>query len=222
MSDPAASAVVVVTAPAAPAPPPPPVATNRLEHLANMLLEAPWTQILSVIVILGAMGGVAVMMSQTGLVPVSESESKLVSAPLVAGKDYARGLITVLFTVGTIGVALLATLTAMFIPGPEGKERFDRVKEVLSLLLGIVGTIIGFYYGTEVNKKEPSQQGGTPQVQTSPQAPGKDVVSSKLEGDKNTEKSAPAKTGETAGKAIPPGGLAPANPDSRPAAEKSK
>ena len=33
------------------------------------------------------------------------------------------------------------------------KERFDRGKEVLSLLIGIFGTIIGFYFGSATQEK---------------------------------------------------------------------
>ncbi len=62
--------------------------------------------------------------------------------------DYARGMITLLFTVGTVIIALLLTLSAIFLTGADAKERFDRGKEVLSLLIGIFGTIIGFYFGS--------------------------------------------------------------------------
>jgi hypothetical protein len=81
----------------------------------------------------------------------------------IANVDYARGMITLLFTVGTVIIALLLTLSAIFLTGSDAKERFDRGKEVLSLLIGIFGTIIGFYFGsasqgTPPNASVPVQQ----------------------------------------------------------------
>jgi hypothetical protein len=67
----------------------------------------------------------------------------------LAGSDFARGLITYLFAVGTIGTAVVLVLAAL-LGGPAVKERFDNGKEILSLLIGVFGTIIGFYYGSEV------------------------------------------------------------------------
>ena len=60
--------------------------------------------------------------------------------------DNARNLITFLVAVGTIAIAFLAILTAMVIR--EFKERFAAAKEVLTILVGILGTIVGFYFGT--------------------------------------------------------------------------
>lgn len=60
--------------------------------------------------------------------------------------DSARNLITFLVAVGTIAIAFLAILTAMVIR--EFKERFALAKEVLTILVGVLGTIVGFYFGT--------------------------------------------------------------------------
>ncbi len=80
----------------------------------------------------------------------------------IANVDYARGMITLLFAVGTVMIALLLTLSAIFLTGDDAKERFDRGKEVLSLLIGIFGTIIGFYFGSATQektvRKDPVQQ----------------------------------------------------------------
>jgi hypothetical protein len=66
----------------------------------------------------------------------------------------ARGLITYLFTVVTIGVAVALVLAALAGPEPTDStdRRFQRGKEILSLLLGVFGTIVGFYFGAETAK----------------------------------------------------------------------
>lgn len=63
---------------------------------------------------------------------------------------YARGTITLLFSLGTIGVAMIVTITGVWrvLAGQDAsaKARFDRGKDVLAILVGILGTIIGFYF----------------------------------------------------------------------------
>jgi hypothetical protein len=68
--------------------------------------------------------------------------------------DFARGLITFLFAAVTIGTAVVLGVSAL--TGEETvahERRFQRGKEVLSLLLGIFGMIVGFYFGSEVSSK---------------------------------------------------------------------
>lgn len=64
--------------------------------------------------------------------------------------EYARGLITYLFAVGTIGAVVILILAALTGSGAteERDARFDKAKEIFSLLIGIFGTIIGFYFGS--------------------------------------------------------------------------
>jgi hypothetical protein len=67
--------------------------------------------------------------------------------------EYARGLITYLFAVVTIGTAVLLIVFALTRgTDPVHQDQFDRGKEILSLLLGVFGTIVGFYFGSEVAK----------------------------------------------------------------------
>lgn len=67
----------------------------------------------------------------------------------LAKSDYARGLITYLFAIGTIGIAVVLVLSALL--GEDSiKERFARGKEVLSLLIGVFGTMVGFYFGSQI------------------------------------------------------------------------
>ncbi len=68
--------------------------------------------------------------------------------------EFARGLITYLFAVVTIGTAVVLVLSALL--GAEGEiheRRFQRGKEILALLLGVFGTIVGFYFGSAVSPK---------------------------------------------------------------------
>ena len=69
--------------------------------------------------------------------------------------SFARGLITYLFAVVTIGTAVVLVLSALL--GSE-KEKFDRGKEVLGLLLGVFGTMVGFYFASELNQSETQAQ----------------------------------------------------------------
>ena len=68
--------------------------------------------------------------------------------------EFARGLITYLFAVVTIGTAVVLVVSALTsTESPAHEKRFERGKEVLSLLLGVFGTIVGFYFGSEVTQK---------------------------------------------------------------------
>jgi uncharacterized membrane protein len=65
--------------------------------------------------------------------------------------EFARGLITYLFAVVTIGTAIVLVVSVLTSPSEASEEmekRFQRGKEVLSLLLGLFGTIVGFYFGS--------------------------------------------------------------------------
>jgi hypothetical protein len=64
-------------------------------------------------------------------------------------REYARGLITFLFAVVTIGLALILVVSALIGASDEiSEKRFQHGKEVFSLLLGVFGTIVGYYFGS--------------------------------------------------------------------------
>ncbi len=65
----------------------------------------------------------------------------------LANNDYARGLITFILALGTMLIAVVLT-TAALLGGEATKEGFVRAKEVLTVLIGVFGTILGFYFGT--------------------------------------------------------------------------
>jgi hypothetical protein len=73
----------------------------------------------------------------------------------MAKHEYARGLITYLFSVVTIGTAVVLVVYSLTsAPGDKIDERFQRGKEILSLLLGVFGAIVGFYFGSAIEGAE--------------------------------------------------------------------
>ena len=78
---------------------------------------------------------------------------------------FARGLITYLFAIVTIGTAVLLVLSALL---GTSKERFNSAKDVLGLLLGVFGTIVGFYFASELSEMESSQRLTVSSVLASP------------------------------------------------------
>lgn len=65
--------------------------------------------------------------------------------------EIARGLITFLVVVAAISIALI--IAVYVLASNEStvqiKERFTFAKDVLTILIGILGTVLGFYYGTK-------------------------------------------------------------------------
>lgn len=86
-----------------------------------------------------------------------------VISPL-ADTEYARGLITFLVAFAAILIAVVLTLyTVLGSNDPEQEQRFNRGKEVLTIFIGILGTIVGFYYGST-----PPAQGNVQALNTNP------------------------------------------------------
>jgi hypothetical protein len=67
---------------------------------------------------------------------------------LMAKVDQARGLITFLFAFATIAIMLLVAITTFWMNKDEVQLRFDKAKDLLTILIGVMGTILGFYFGT--------------------------------------------------------------------------
>ena len=67
----------------------------------------------------------------------------------LADPQIARGLITFLIAITTVGIAVILTIsTILGRDGDADDKRFDRGKQVLSTLIGVLGTIVGFYFGS--------------------------------------------------------------------------
>ncbi len=75
-----------------------------------------------------------------------QSESSLLRE--LANLDQARGLITFLVAVTTVGIALILTVFIVVTNDAGAKDKFIQGKEVLTGLIGVLGTIVGFYFGS--------------------------------------------------------------------------
>lgn len=63
-----------------------------------------------------------------------------------ADTSYARGVITFVISLSTIAVAFVLVYQAFFATEPQD-DRFRRGREVFTGLMGVLGTIVGFYFG---------------------------------------------------------------------------
>ena len=59
----------------------------------------------------------------------------------------ARGMITFVVAVVTVAIALILVTAAFLSGGREIDKRFAFGKEVFTILIGVLGTVMGFYYG---------------------------------------------------------------------------
>ncbi len=74
-------------------------------------------------------------------------------APL-ANTEYARGLITFLVALVTVAIALIMTFYSVLSTVDKHNEmRFNNAKEILTILIGVLGTVIGFYFGSATDKQ---------------------------------------------------------------------
>jgi hypothetical protein len=105
--------------------------------------------------VLGLAGGAAVfIIVLVGLVVLGNGiygSQSLVEK--LAKVENARGLITYILAVGTMAIALVLVMAAL-LGGEQSAENFGRGKEVLTILIGVFGTILGFYYGSESSQRK--------------------------------------------------------------------
>ena len=108
-----------------------------------------------------------------GLIVYAITQNDQAFLSSLADKERARGLITFLIAITVVGVAMILSISSLILAsGDEGDKRFDRGKQVLSVLIGVLGTIVGFYFGAETKPKESNP---TEQIQ-----PSLHIVTSKL------------------------------------------
>ena len=99
--------------------------------------------------IFGLLGGIFVYFLMQGVL----GDKKILNE--LADIEKARGLITFLIAVCTVAIALILSISVIISRGTKAPQRFTQGKEILTLLIGVLGTIVGFYFGTS--------QKGTPQ-----------------------------------------------------------
>lgn len=67
--------------------------------------------------------------------------------------EAARGLITYVVAVVTVAIGLILVMSAAFLSGSKDMEkRFAFGKDVFTILVGVLGTVMGFYYGQSAAK----------------------------------------------------------------------
>ncbi|MBS0266697.1 MAG: hypothetical protein JSS02_32515, partial [Planctomycetes bacterium] len=65
----------------------------------------------------------------------------------LANVSIARGLITFVITIVSIAFGLIVILSAVVLDPPDLEEHFRAGKDVLTIFVGILGTIVGYYFG---------------------------------------------------------------------------
>ena len=66
----------------------------------------------------------------------------------LSNKEAARGMITYVVSVVTVAIGLILVMSAAFLSGSKDLEkRFAFGKDVFTVLVGVLGTVMGFYYG---------------------------------------------------------------------------
>ena len=68
--------------------------------------------------------------------------------PELGQVEIARGLITFLFAFALISIVVLVAIAVFWMEAEEIELRYSKVKDLLAILVGIFGTIMGFYFAT--------------------------------------------------------------------------
>jgi hypothetical protein len=79
---------------------------------------------------------------------------------LISKADQARGLITFLFSFTTIALFILIAITTFWMNKDDVEARVNKAKDLLTIMIGIFGTILGFYYGSLANGPGATGPGG--------------------------------------------------------------
>ena len=75
--------------------------------------------------------------------------------PLLADPDVARGLVTFLFSFATIAVFVISAIAIFWVNPEEVDRRASYAKELLAVMIGVFGTILGFYFGSADERRAP-------------------------------------------------------------------
>ncbi|MGT2445912.1 hypothetical protein ACU4I5_26970 (plasmid) [Ensifer adhaerens] len=72
--------------------------------------------------------------------------------PSIAKPENARGLITFLFAFSTIAIIIIVAISTLYMKREEVEFRFQSAKDLITILIGVLGTILGFYFGSMENE----------------------------------------------------------------------
>jgi hypothetical protein len=124
-----------------------------LPTLARTIARAPGTYAM------GAAGAVMLGAIVSIIVYVLLFDGKVLKD--LAEPSNARGIITFIISISAIGVALILILYSLF--GTQKSEQYRQAREVYVGLMGILGTIVGFYFGS-ADKATPQLGLGEPRL----------------------------------------------------------
>ena len=65
----------------------------------------------------------------------------------LSNASVARGLVTFLFAFATTSVIVVVTIGVLWVPRDEIEVRFSKAKDIMTILISVLGTILGFYFG---------------------------------------------------------------------------
>jgi hypothetical protein len=75
------------------------------------------------------------------------------------GSDQSRAILAFLFGITTVGIVIIVVVAVFF----EAREttlddRFQRGKDILTILIGLLGAILGYYFGQQAGQQQTGQQ----------------------------------------------------------------
>jgi hypothetical protein len=76
----------------------------------------------------------------------------------IADAAKARGLMTFLFAFATTSVVVVVTIGVLWVPKDEVEARFSKAKDIMTILISVLGTILGFYFGQAQNPNATAPQ----------------------------------------------------------------
>lgn len=89
----------------------------------------------------------------------------------VGEENVARGLITFLVSITAVAIAIILTLAATVSRADELEKRISLGKEMLTALIGVLGTIVGFYFGKSSSEHADVPAPAAPPAVAAPGAP---------------------------------------------------